>query len=429
MNSENTEKIRDICKKYGGQRLPNDVRILMDFTKDIKLFKDLTQKQGENSHYTCCQYLLYEYFNPQTYIFRHGEIGTKFYIILSGLVSIELPQSEGSQMAYTEVMTFTAGSSFGELALENSKPRSASAISKTPCHLLVLLKKDYTRLIQKIVTDKKNEMTFFLQSLPAFEKLNKVALSKLTYNIKEASFTRGQNIFIEGEQAKEIFIVRDGECKLCKSIAKPPLSMNVKKIIRRQLHTAKRLGKGSMIGEDDVFNKTARTYTCICASTTATVYVIPSIDFFNRITAEQPLRYLKRVSKDKKRFLDGWAGFRESLDEIFTIKQAEVAKIKVKHTSLDVNNIDRLNQAVTERKILMSRAGSMDLKSLYPIMSRATSRENMGKSSNAFWIVNSGVSSIKEIKNLSVGNTPLPRTAIPGQKIRHKRTNTFVEVN
>lgn len=205
--------------------------------------------------------------------------------------------------------------------------------------------------------------------------------------------------------------------------------MNVRKIIRRQLHTAKRLGKGSMIGEDDVFNRTARTYTCICASTTATVYVIPSIDFFNRITAEQPLRYLKRVSKDKKRFLDGWAGFRESLDDIFTIKQAEVAKIKVKHTSLDVNNIDRLNQAVTERKILMSRAGSMDLKSLYPIMSRATSREKLGKSSSALWIVNSGVSSIKEIKNLSVGNTPLPRTAVPGQKIRHKRTNTFVEVN
>ena len=298
-------KIKDICKTPCGQRQGSDIKCLVELTKEIKLFRELIAKQGEAYHAACCQYLFYESFEEREYIFRHGDIGNKFYIILQGVVGIEIPITDSGHRTFTEIMTYTSGSSFGELALESSKPRSASAFCKDFTHCLVLLKADYSRLMQRIVTEKKNEMTYFLQSLPIFQKVNKLALAKLTYNVREKVFTKGQFLFIEGEPAKEIFIVHDGECKLSKKVERHTKSLGgIRKINRSCVHTAKKLGKGAMIGEEDILKKLPHSYSCICCSNIVTVYSIPAVEFFIRITADQPLQYLKNISEEKVRFLE-----------------------------------------------------------------------------------------------------------------------------
>ena len=300
---ESIAKLKNICKiSSAGYRQSSDLLYLISVTKNIKLFKDLSSKQGEPAHASCCQYLIYEFIPMGEYVFRYGEIGSKFYILISGSVGIDIPVTDSGHITYTEIMVFHSGSSFGELALETSRPRSASALCKEDSHFLILMKKDYSNLMQKLVTDKKNEMISFLQSLPAFKKLNKLALLKLTYNIREMNFSKGQTVFNEGEPAKDIYIIHDGECKLCKGIVKPSTSGGIRKVNCRRMHTAKRIGKGSMIGEDDVFNKDLHSYSCVCSSDYLSLFVIPSVDFFTRITAEQPLKYLKSVSKAKKQF-------------------------------------------------------------------------------------------------------------------------------
>jgi CRP-like cAMP-binding protein len=86
-------------------------------------------------------------------IFRFGEIGDLFYIVLSGAVGVQVPtekklietssknskkRSRGSdRMTMMEVAELTTGTSFGELALINSKPRAATIICKeTPTELI-----------------------------------------------------------------------------------------------------------------------------------------------------------------------------------------------------------------------------------------------------------------------------------------------------
>ena len=345
LNSEILPRIREICKHPCGQRLSGDIKFLMSVTKEIKLFKDLIQKQGEYYHSLCCQYLLYEYVESHEYIFKQGDIGNKYYILLSGQVSIEISSNESGHRSIMEIMTYTSGTSFGELALESSKPRSASAFCKTPSHLLALTKIDYSRLMQRIVTDKKNEMTDFLQSLPAFQKVNRLALSKLTYNIVEKNFTKGQYLFREGDEAREILIIFSGECKLCKSLNKPSSSTGMRKACRSTVHTAKRIGRGAMIGEEDIFKKVPHSYSCICSSDALIVYSIPSREFFTRITAEQPLRYLREVSDEKCRFFESWTNVRSSLDLIFVNRKLEKAPV-------EVDPMMRLNSAITHRKFM-----------------------------------------------------------------------------
>ena len=359
-DTETLSKIQKICRILPDYRKQNHLEFLFSCAKSIKLFRDMSQKHGESSLLSCCQHLHYEFIPSGEYIFRYGDIGTKFYIVLSGSVVIYIPSADSGRIVYKEIMTFTSGTSFGELALESSKPRSASAACKTDTHFLVLLQKDYQKFMQRLVIEKKNDMINFLHSLPAFSKLNKLAISKLTYNIKEVAFTKGQVIFNEGDLAKEIYIIREGECKLTKIIQKPSTSAGVRRLILKRVYTAKRIGKGSMIAEDDIMSKLPHSYSCLCTSDTVFLYVIPAEDFFSRITNDQPLKFMKRISKDKKSFLDGWSSCRSSLDLIFA-KSTEI-KQKVRRKELsEVDNIQKLKKALVER---MKENRNIELESL-----------------------------------------------------------------
>lgn len=349
---DSLSRIREICKQPCGHRLSTDIAYLVSLTKSMKVFQDLISKQGPHYHSFCCQYLLYESFRTNDYVFKQGDIGTKYYILISGQVSIEIISNESGHRTTTEIMTFSSGSSFGELALENSKPRSASAICKTTCHLLVLSKLDYSRLMQRIVADKKHEMTEFLHSLPMFFNINRLLLAKLTYNITEKTFKRGQFLCREGDCPKEIFIVYKGECKLCKSVKKNISNFVGKNISRQKMHTAKLLGRGAMIGEDDIFKKNRYSYSCVCCSDEILVYSISERDFFSRITSEHTLQYLRESSEEKFRFLQSWSSVRGSLDNIFAKKPSRVSSLTLLPTT---DSITRLNSVVSYRKKLLQK--------------------------------------------------------------------------
>lgn len=82
-------------------------------------------------------------FEPDKVVFHEGERGNKAYIIQQG--EVEIFRGEGDQKRVLAVIT--AGGVFGELALVDDGPRSASAraVSRTVCTTL-----DKTR-IQQVV--------------------------------------------------------------------------------------------------------------------------------------------------------------------------------------------------------------------------------------------------------------------------------------
>jgi CRP-like cAMP-binding protein len=49
----------------------------------------------------------------------------------------------------TKVHAYKSGSSFGELALMNDKPRAASIITTSECHFATLSKADYKKCLAK----------------------------------------------------------------------------------------------------------------------------------------------------------------------------------------------------------------------------------------------------------------------------------------
>ena len=75
---------------------------------------------------------------------EEGRIGTEFFLIVSGTAAVT---REGKKVA-----TLGPGSYFGELALLDRKPRSASVVSETEMDLLVLSQRQFNSLLESVPT-------------------------------------------------------------------------------------------------------------------------------------------------------------------------------------------------------------------------------------------------------------------------------------
>ncbi len=79
-------------------------------------------------------------------IFEIGQPGSALFIIQSGEVSIEIPSLQGESIP---IAVLGKASFFGELALLNEDPRSASARALVPTKVFALFLKDLEKLSEK----------------------------------------------------------------------------------------------------------------------------------------------------------------------------------------------------------------------------------------------------------------------------------------
>lgn len=63
--------------------------VLMPLLKELKFFKS-KQIEG-NDILQVCQEIKYEYMSQGDYVFKFGDTGDKFYVILKGEVSVRIP--------------------------------------------------------------------------------------------------------------------------------------------------------------------------------------------------------------------------------------------------------------------------------------------------------------------------------------------------
>ena len=79
-------------------------------------------------------------------LFRAGDAGDAMYLIESGRVRIHLRDEDGDDLTLAEL---AQGDFFGEMALIDGKPRSASATVIEPARLAVLERKDFLDFVRR----------------------------------------------------------------------------------------------------------------------------------------------------------------------------------------------------------------------------------------------------------------------------------------
>ena len=106
------------------------------FCTEVPLFKGLTDSQrAEIAGMMTTLFVV-----PGEQVVRKGDLGTEMYFIASGAAQVELPDRQ---------IMLGNGDFFGELALlRESQVRSADVMALGYCRLLVLRRRDFTKLLE-----------------------------------------------------------------------------------------------------------------------------------------------------------------------------------------------------------------------------------------------------------------------------------------
>ncbi len=78
----------DILEKESARRNQFDLEILKNAFSEIKFFKNFELEQGSEALKSCYRHLTLESRNFGDVVFRQGQRGDKFYIILCGSVHV-----------------------------------------------------------------------------------------------------------------------------------------------------------------------------------------------------------------------------------------------------------------------------------------------------------------------------------------------------
>lgn len=116
------------------------VRVGIDWALDLIFPRDISMLQLHRT-----DRLLREHYSEGQVIIRQGEIGDRFYIIESGEVEILIEGEHGTDAK--RVRTCCAGESFGEIALLEDTPRTATVRCLTPVEVVTVTKEDFKSLV------------------------------------------------------------------------------------------------------------------------------------------------------------------------------------------------------------------------------------------------------------------------------------------
>lgn len=197
-----------------------------------------------------------------------------------------------SETELTKVAVLGAGASFGELALINGQPRSASIYCEEDTHFATLSKEDYIRILGKLESRKLDKFINFLHSIPIFSQWTKKKLQGLSFYLTKKKFSRKQEVFRLNSVADQVFIVQEGEFELTKFI---------KNTSNKHSYTVKLaiLTKGEVFGHAEVLKKIPYSCTCVCYSTSGVLLSIKAEDFHLKVYSKEFINEFKKNEHSK----------------------------------------------------------------------------------------------------------------------------------
>ncbi|CAE7200958.1 Rapgef4 [Symbiodinium natans] len=144
--------IREACRLTPDERSEDNINDVLEFVRDVKFFAKLTNLQQKS----LCKTMTIESFDPRQNIFEVGDVGDKYYIILTGSVSVQVPvpntpcpngihtvRCDCKNRPLETTVFLAKGSGFGELALQSDQPRSATIFTGEKTEVLVITRDDY----------------------------------------------------------------------------------------------------------------------------------------------------------------------------------------------------------------------------------------------------------------------------------------------
>jgi CRP/FNR family transcriptional regulator, cyclic AMP receptor protein len=119
-----------------------DMQKIIDFAKKVPLFQGLTDTELS----AVCSLMIPREFRAGEVIVQGDDEGQTFFIMVSGTANVTAITSEDRQ---TILATLKRSDFFGEIAILDGEPRSASVIASEDCKLLMLYRKPFLDILHR----------------------------------------------------------------------------------------------------------------------------------------------------------------------------------------------------------------------------------------------------------------------------------------
>lgn len=145
---------------------------------------------------------------PNTVVIEQGAIGDFFYIVESGTLDCFISKDGGEPHKVTE---YTAGGSFGELALMYNAPRAATIIATSECVLWALDRVTFRSILMENTSRKRRMYESFLEEVPLLRSLESYERHKIADALESTYFEDGEEVVKEGDVGDNFYIVESGK--------------------------------------------------------------------------------------------------------------------------------------------------------------------------------------------------------------------------
>ncbi|KAI9204148.1 uncharacterized protein BJ171DRAFT_621072 [Polychytrium aggregatum] len=214
----NYDRIVSILKTDILERKAEDLELLNKILQLLPPFKKLS----EFLLMEICKVMVAEDHEGEQIIFRQGEPGDRWYVVLSGSVRVMIRRDQDPTSADESMIVVNfawPGDSFGDSALVNDAPRAATIQTQEPTTLAVVEKSDYKRLLLCAhQIEQKYKLQFLRLRVPFFANVTDTQLKRVASRMVIRKCAPETAIVREGDVKDQLYIVKRGMCDVLRKV-------------------------------------------------------------------------------------------------------------------------------------------------------------------------------------------------------------------
>ena len=204
-------KMRDLAGTITAKPVPATSEIIA-FLKEIPLFAELK----DDDLAELCKYIKLRRFMKNSAIVRQGDKGDDFYTIVSGKAKIVLSNSNGAEKI---LGTLSTGDSFGETALIEKSPRTASIVTLTQTAVFEISREGFEKFLASNAENRekitgKIRLGKMLIASSVFSFMSQHQILQLMKELRPERIKAGEVVFKQGDEGNRFYIIQEGNIHL-----------------------------------------------------------------------------------------------------------------------------------------------------------------------------------------------------------------------
>ena len=204
-------KMRDLAGTITAKTVPATGEI-MEFLREIPLFAELKDEDLAE----LCKHIKLRRFMKNSPIVRQGDAGDNFYTIVSGKAKIVVSGNNGAEKT---LGTLSTGDSFGETALIEKGPRTASIITLSQTAVFEISREGFEKFLASNTENRekitgKIRLGKMLLASSVFSFMSQKQISYLIKNLKPERIKAGTTVFKQGDEGNKFYLIQEGNIHL-----------------------------------------------------------------------------------------------------------------------------------------------------------------------------------------------------------------------